>query len=353
MGFRLRRSVKLFPGVRINLSLSGVSATIGPRGTSVNIGPRGTYANLGLPGTGLSYRTRLDKPASGPGRDARLPTPLPEDVPTPTPALQSHDRTEYRSAATDSLCSPELRPLADMIAQVSARRDRLTQEIASTNALIARAERRIALGRILLLRMLTRARVVAIAQIKVTLESQRAALAEQLESTVIDADFDLGEESRTAFTDLMQQFNGLRSCYVIWDISESARIDRARTRSAASEGVTRHSVSFTQATFDAIDSDFESLRLCNANGGDLFLFPYFLAVRKSDGNLALIDIRQVDLSVSSTRFIEHESLPPDSERVGSAWARSNKDGSPDRRFANNYQMPVVQYGKLSYHLGRA
>ncbi len=63
----------------------------------------------------------------------------------------------------------------------------------------------------LILRMLTRARVAAIAQIKATLESQRAALGEQLESTAIDADFDLGEESRTAFADLVQQFNGLRS----------------------------------------------------------------------------------------------------------------------------------------------
>lgn len=60
MGLRFRRSVRLFPGVRLNFSTRGVSATIGPRGASVNIGPRGTYANIGLSGTGLSYRERLD-----------------------------------------------------------------------------------------------------------------------------------------------------------------------------------------------------------------------------------------------------------------------------------------------------
>lgn len=58
MGLRFRRSVKLLPGVRLNFSLSGVSATLGPRGASVNVGPRGTFANVGL-GGGLSYRTRL------------------------------------------------------------------------------------------------------------------------------------------------------------------------------------------------------------------------------------------------------------------------------------------------------
>lgn len=69
MGLRFRRSVRLFPGVRLNFGKRGVSATIGARGASVNIGPRGTYANVGLPGTGVSYRERVDggTPARGGG----------------------------------------------------------------------------------------------------------------------------------------------------------------------------------------------------------------------------------------------------------------------------------------------
>ena len=61
MGFRFRRSIRLAPGIRLNLSSRGLSATVGPRGASVNVGPRGTYANVGIPGTGLSSRTRLDQ----------------------------------------------------------------------------------------------------------------------------------------------------------------------------------------------------------------------------------------------------------------------------------------------------
>lgn len=196
------------------------------------------------------------------------------------------------------------------------------------------------------LRLLTRRRLEEIAKISSVLESQRSDLAQQLESTAIDADFEVGDEARAAFAELVREFKSLQSCDAIWDISESIGVDRARTRSAAAAAVARHRVSFTQASLDAIDSDFESLRFCNANGGDLFLFPCFLAVRKTDGYFALIDIRQLEMSISSTRFIEEENLPSDSERVGNAWARSNKDGSPDRRFANNYQIPVVRYGKF-------
>ena len=60
MGLRFRKSIQLMPGVRLNVSGSGVSASLGPRGASISIGSRGTYANVGIPGTGLSYRERLD-----------------------------------------------------------------------------------------------------------------------------------------------------------------------------------------------------------------------------------------------------------------------------------------------------
>jgi hypothetical protein len=67
LGFRFRRSIRIAPGLRLNLSPSGVSATVGPRGASVSFGRRGTYLNVGLPGTGLSYRERLDNPPTRSG----------------------------------------------------------------------------------------------------------------------------------------------------------------------------------------------------------------------------------------------------------------------------------------------
>ncbi len=59
MGFRFRKSFKLMPGVRVNLSSKGLSTTVGVRGASVNISKRGTYLNTGIPGTGISSRTRI------------------------------------------------------------------------------------------------------------------------------------------------------------------------------------------------------------------------------------------------------------------------------------------------------
>lgn len=59
MGWRFRKSVKLFPGVRLNISKSGISTTLGSRGSSVNFGKRGTRATVSALGTGVSYSTLL------------------------------------------------------------------------------------------------------------------------------------------------------------------------------------------------------------------------------------------------------------------------------------------------------
>ena len=60
MALRFRKSIRIAPGVRVNIGKSGVSATIGPRGASINIGGKGVHANAGIPGTGLSVRKKLN-----------------------------------------------------------------------------------------------------------------------------------------------------------------------------------------------------------------------------------------------------------------------------------------------------
>src|SRR3954467_5425599 len=65
MAFRFQKRISILPGVRINLSKSGVSASLGPRGADVNIGKDGVTANAGIPGTGLSYRQKIGKGGKG------------------------------------------------------------------------------------------------------------------------------------------------------------------------------------------------------------------------------------------------------------------------------------------------
>jgi hypothetical protein len=66
MGFRFRKSIKLFPGFRINLSKKGVSSvSIGQRGATLNVGEHGTRATVGIPGTGISYSEQVSDSSDG------------------------------------------------------------------------------------------------------------------------------------------------------------------------------------------------------------------------------------------------------------------------------------------------
>ena len=59
-GVRWRKTITIFPGVRLNLSKSGVSTSIGGKGATINVGSTGRrMITLGIPGTGLSYRVPL------------------------------------------------------------------------------------------------------------------------------------------------------------------------------------------------------------------------------------------------------------------------------------------------------
>lgn len=63
MSLRFFRRLNLFPGVRLNLSKSGVSVSVGRPGAWLTLGRRHTQATVGLPGTGLFYTKRISHKA--------------------------------------------------------------------------------------------------------------------------------------------------------------------------------------------------------------------------------------------------------------------------------------------------
>lgn len=56
MTLRFRKSVRLLPGVKLNVTKHGLSSlSVGGKGLTYNIGKKGTRTTGGLPGSGLSY----------------------------------------------------------------------------------------------------------------------------------------------------------------------------------------------------------------------------------------------------------------------------------------------------------
>ena len=60
MTWRFQRRIGIAPGLRLNLSKSGASVSLGEKGAHITLGkvPRIT---LGLPGSGISYTTTMSR----------------------------------------------------------------------------------------------------------------------------------------------------------------------------------------------------------------------------------------------------------------------------------------------------
>ena len=60
MGFRFQKRIGIAPGLRLNISKSGVSASISERGAHLTLG-RTPRITIGAPGTGLSWTETLPR----------------------------------------------------------------------------------------------------------------------------------------------------------------------------------------------------------------------------------------------------------------------------------------------------
>jgi hypothetical protein len=63
VAFRFRRRISIPPGLRLNISRSGISTSVGRRGLWVTYGRGRLRTTVGLPGSGLSYTSTSE--ASG------------------------------------------------------------------------------------------------------------------------------------------------------------------------------------------------------------------------------------------------------------------------------------------------
>ena len=346
MGLRFSRRVTLFPGVRLNFSRSGISASIGPRGASVTVGPHGAGLNLGIPGTGISFRQQLTG-TKGRERNPKLP-----DQPGYTSPIPS--TTEYpivpgaatiQSAPVAELTSGNLESLKDLIQQALSERKALRRSIPVTRQELDAAKRRLRQTKHWFFRLFLKKKIP---ERKAQVDAKTAQLQKQeerLNGAFIDTEFALDETTREAFEKVTREFEAVAECEHIWDITSDCVSDRKVTRSLAAHSLDRTPVRFLINEDPVLQSAEKVLQLENAIGADLLVYPGFILMHDGD-DLALIDLREVKITYHQSRFLEKESLSADAVVVGHTWAKCNKDGSPDRRFANNYRIPIVTYGGL-------
>ena len=69
MPIRFRKSFKIFPGVKVNVSKGGVSVSVGKPGATLNFSRHGVRQTIGVPGSGVSHTSYLFKKDSDSDRE--------------------------------------------------------------------------------------------------------------------------------------------------------------------------------------------------------------------------------------------------------------------------------------------
>lgn len=340
MSLKFRKRITLFPGFTLNLSKSGMSATVGIRGLNVNVGKTGSYLNMGLPGTGIYDRVKLGgNKSSGEDVGTSSQNVLPEQK-----IADAYKEIEIKSFNPELITSEGLFGLKESILKAKEEKEDLLKDFKIT-------QNSFRLAKIVYYFSYTLLVGFVIKWFKVNFEEKKIELSEAknlYENFSMEVEFNLEKEILNEYIDVKNNFLSVSRSEIIWDIKTTKSNDRVKERTCASDSVSREKVTFKFAKLDFINSKFEALKLSNANGADIYIYPGFIAMLHQVSNeFGLVDFREFDLHPSRTSFVETDPVPSDSKIIGHTWKYVNKNGSPDRRFNNNFEIPIAQYHEMN------
>ena len=334
MGFRMRKSINLGGGFRINLSKSGVGYSWGTKGFRMTRTSRGTTRRTySIPGTGLSYvsekgsgrrnnRNRTTQPTHNfPQRNRTMPQPI-----TRQPFQPAYEQPQ---------------PMERVIQSADIEQFREAEEGIVSDAL----ERTINLnwfGTLLLLGVL----LMLVHPVFVLLPIAGLILKIGARTVGrIDLDYSFDSEKEDEHNRRIGAWQLLAEGKKEWQVMTEQFNSNTKVNAGAGRSLKRVPCSIRRGHPYYIKTNVETIQVGLANKETLIIMPdkvFFVRKRK----VATIDYSDFRIQVSETRFVETDPIPKDAQVVGHTWQYVNKNGTPDQRYKNNRQIPVCLYGQV-------
>ena len=254
---------------------------------------------------------------------------------------------DIKSAGSGALTTPGLAEFKRLLEQVRQEHGEIVRDLAHW-----RTQESAAIGKYTswgngwLLRRLFKAKFQRLRETAEESTAHRAELEEQEQLSRLQTQLNLPTGVKQAFHRLCDEFALMSRSHCVWDTVGQRNTNRTAERTTATRTIDRKPVKFQLGKCELIESEWNVPHFENANGGDIYFYPAFALYLVTSDSFALLEYSEAKLEFAATRFIEEEAIPPDSKVVGNTWTKANKDGSPDKRFKGNYQIPIAQYGKL-------
>jgi len=330
MAWSFRKRIKIIPGVHLNISKSGISTSIGVKGASLTFGNSGSFLNSSIPALGINNRQRLSSSNSG------------QQIYNETVELSDN----IFSSDIHEITSQNMQGIKEAIILAYEQRKGLNKDLLKLQATLNSTRLKLGLSYFLMYGIIKKS---ISEDLKIDINAQKKAIAEakeQITNCFVKIDVDFDPETQKKYEILLQSFNKLVTSQKIWDVTSAFSQDRVASRSSASTIVKKTEVRFGVRSLPDIKSNYKALYFHNANGADLYFYPSFIVMYSNNSNFALIGIDEINFNQSYVRFTETGSIPADSKIIDRTWAKVNKNGTPDKRFKGNYQIPIVKYGEI-------
>jgi len=334
--FYFRKSVSAGP-FRFNFSKGGVGVSVGVKGFRVGTGPRGHYVHAGR--GGFYYRASLG--AAG-GKQAPSAPKL-RDVPT-QPLGDSWAASPVEMVEVESAEVLEMRDekFAELLDEINAKQQQFkVSSIAGWGAAGL-----IALG--LLSGLSAMVMLAVVLGIPAYLfgrwwDSYRR-------STVLFYDFE--PDVQAAYESLTRAFDTLCGCAATWHVEAGGAVRDLTTwkRNAGASHIVRKKPTLLGYKLPTVVKSNITPPAMHVGKQTIYFLPD-VALVEDGARFGAVGYQTLQVAWQDSNFIEEGSVPRDAQVIFHTWKHPNKNGGPDRRFANNYQIPVCRYEAMHLSSG--
>ncbi|MCK5107820.1 MAG: DUF4236 domain-containing protein [Nanoarchaeota archaeon] len=318
MGFLIRRRQSFGP-FALNLSTKGVGISTGVKGARLSVGPNGTFVHLGR--KGFYYRKKIGGFSEPHQQKINHQVSKKQEVKS---RIESADIKNFQNSSPDSLL----------------------KEINEKNSLVKYSTISLIVSIIIFfiflgagspgwLNFILMILSVALYSFLFKKDTERKTV------TVV---YKLDKEIKEPFNKLNKEFIKFDKSEKIWRIETQQGTDDWKRNSGASNLVNRDEIQIMNELPKFFDSNIIPYGF-KIDSQEYYFFPDRILIYQGK-EVGMATYSELQIYTSITKFIEDQEVPSDTEVIGHNWKYMNKNGGPDRRFNNNYQIPVVLYSEI-------
>ncbi|MCM0707740.1 DUF4236 domain-containing protein [Faecalicatena sp. BF-R-105] len=319
MGFRYRKSINLGGGFRINLSKSGVGYSWGTKGYRITKTASGkTRRTYSIPGTGLSYVSE-----TGQNRNNQR-------------NRSQNNAHGYRPTTTEPTYQ---HPFGEQSIKSAEIKNFQSAEFGNITSAIERTLKMNKWGTILLWCVLLVAGNPAFILLPI-IGGVLKVMARSKGAVNLEYDFDAEKE---------EEHDRRVGAWIIlaegakeWQILIETYNSNTKVHAGAGRSLNRVPCTIKKTSPYYLKTNVALIQIKLKKETLLILPDKVFIIRGT--KVGAVNYDDLQIQVSSINFVESDPVPKDAQVIGQTWQYVNKNGTPDKRYKNNRQLPICLYG---------